>query len=61
MNDRGIIASNLLSALSKATNLENTSEFILVEDPYSNRVTDLLIHVTIPITLYNNLLRFRDT
>ena len=32
MNDRGILASYLLSPLSKITNPENTSQFKLVED-----------------------------
>ena len=61
MNDRGIITSYLMSPLSKITNPENTSQFKLVKDHNSNRVNDLLIKNTIPITLYNNLLTFRDT
>ena len=61
MNDRGMIPSYLLSPLSKITNPENTSQFKLVKDPNSNRVNDLLIHNTIPGTLYNSLLTFRDT
>ena len=61
MNDRGIIASYLMSLLSKTTNPENTSQFKLVKDSRSNRVNDLLIHNSIPITLHDNLLTFRDT
>ena len=61
MNDRGILASYLIAPLSKITHPENTSQFKLVKDPSSNRVNDLLIHNTIPITLYNNILTFRDT
>ena len=61
MSDRGLIAFYLLSLLSNSTNPENTSEFKLVKDSSSNRVNDLLIHNTIPITLHNNLLTFRDT
>ena len=61
MYDRGILASYLISPLSKITNPENTSQFKLVKDSSSNRVDDLLIHNTIPITLYNNMLTFRDT
>ena len=61
MNDRGIKASYLLSPLSKNTNHENTSQFELVKDSDSKRVYDLLINKTISVTLYNNLLRFRDT
>ena len=61
MNDRGILASYLMSPFSKITNPENTSQFKLVKDSISNRVNDLLIHNSTPITLYNNLLTFRDT
>ena len=61
MNDRGILATYLMSPLSKITNPENTSEFKLVKDHNSNRVNDLKINGTIPITLYGNILTFRDT
>ena len=61
MNDRGILASYLMSPLSKITNTENTIQFRLVKDFSSNRVNNLLIHNTIPITLHDNLLTFRDT
>ena len=61
MNDRGIIASYLLSPLSKITNPENTTQFKLVKDSTSNRVKDLKINNSIPITLHHNLLTFRDT
>ena len=61
MNDRGILTSYLMSPLSKITNPENTSQFKLVKDPSSNRVNDLNINNSIPITLYSNWLTFRDT
>ena len=61
MNDRGILATYLMSPLSKITNPENTSQFKLVKDHNSNRVNDLEINKTIPITLYGNILTFRDT
>ena len=60
MNDRGISASSSLSPLSIITHPKNTSQFILIEDCSSKRVNDLLIHNTIPITLYDVLLTFRD-
>ena len=60
MNDRGILASYLMSPLSKITNPENTSQFKLVKDHNSNRVNDLLMKNKIPITLYGNMLTFRD-
>ena len=61
MNDRGILATYLMSLLSKITNPENSSQFKLVKYHNSKRVNDLLIKNTIPITLYNNLLTFCDT
>ena len=61
MNDRGILASYLMTPLSKITNPDNTTQFKLEIDPNSNRVNDLLLKNKIPVTLYNNLLTFRDT
>ena len=61
MNDRGILASYLMSPLSKITNPENTTQFKIVKDSNSNRVNDLKINNSISITLHNNLLTFRDT
>ena len=61
MLDRGIISFLLLSPLSKITNRKNTSQFKLVKDYNSNRNNDLLIHNTIPVILYFNLLTFRET
>ena len=50
-----------MSPLSEITNAENTTQFKIVKDFSSNRVNDLLIHNTIPITLHDNLLTIRDT
>ena len=50
-----------MSPLFKITNSENTTQFKLVKDSSSNRVNDLKIHNSIPITLYGNMLTFRDT
>ena len=50
-----------MSPLSKFTNPENTSQFKLVKDHNSNRVNDLKINNSIPITLCGNILTFRDT
>ena len=61
MYDRGILATYLMSPLSKITNPENKSQFRLEKDHNSNRVNDLLMKNKIPITLYGNMLTFRDT
>ena len=60
-NDNCKIAPDLKSPLSKIKNLKHTSQFELVKDPSSNRVSDLLLNKAIPLTLPNNLLMFRDT
>ena len=41
MNDRGKLATYLMSPLSKIINPENTTQFKLVKDSTSNRVNDL--------------------
>ena len=61
MNDRGILATYLMSPLSKIINPENASQLKLVKDSNSNRVNDLKKNKTIPITLYNNMLTFCDS
>ena len=61
MKDRVILASYLMSPLSKITNPENTTQFKLVKDSTSNRVKDLKQNNSIPITLHDNLLTIRDT
>ena len=61
MNDRGIIASYLLSPLAKIFNPENTTQFKLINDSTSDRLSDLKINNSIPITLFNNILTFRNT
>ena len=61
MKERFVIAPYLLFPLSKISHLENTSQFSLVKDHNSNRVNDLLIHNTKPVTLENLLLTFCDT
>ena len=49
LNNRGVIATYLMSPLSRITNPDNTSQFRLVKDLNSNRVNYLKINKTIPI------------
>ena len=49
MKNRGLLASYLLSPLSKITDPENTIQLELVKDPNSNRVISLLSNNTKPI------------
>ena len=59
MNDRGILATYLMSALSKITNPEITSQFKIVKVSNSNRVNDFLMKNKKPFNLYGNMLTFR--
>ena len=49
MKDRGILATYLMSPLSKITNPENSSQFKLLKDTNSTRVNDLKINKTVLI------------
>ena len=55
-----MIASYLLSRLSKITNLEDTRQYKLPIDLDSNRVNYLLNKKTISGKLFNILLTFHD-
>ena len=61
LKHRSIKAFLLLSPSPKINNHEHTSHFKLVKDPISDATNDLLINKTIPVTLKNNLVTFRDT
>ena len=50
-----------MSLLPKITNPENKTHFKLLKDSNLNIVIDLLIHNTIPVCLYDSLLKFRTT
>ena len=60
-NDRSILATYLMSLLSKITNFKKTSQFKLVKVSSSIRVNDILINNSIPITIHDISLTFRDT
>ena len=61
MNDRGTIASCLLCSPSKNSNPANTSQNKLIKGPSLNRINELLKNKTIPVTVHDKLLTFRDT
>ena len=61
MNDRDILASYLLSPLSKLTNPEHACHYKLVKGSQSNLVNDLFINNTISVTLYGSSLIFSDS
>ena len=49
MSDKGILAPFSISPLSKTTKLETTSQFKLLKNSISTRVSDLLIHNPKPL------------
>ena len=61
MYDKGLIAPYLASSLVEVFKSDNKSQFRLRKDPNSTKMNDFLIHGQIPITLFSNMLTFRDT
>ena len=61
MDEKGMIAPYLVSSLSNVFNLENKSQFRLRKDPNSTKINDFLIHRGIPVTLFSNMITFRDS
>ena len=58
---RAIGTCCLVSASNNLIKPENRCQFKLLKGPNSNRVNILLIKKTRPVTLYDNLLSFRDS
>ena len=61
MNDQGLIAPYLTSSLVNVFKPENKSQFRLTKDPNSTKLNDFLKHRGIPVTLFSNMIVFRDS
>ena len=61
MNDKGLIAPYLVSSLVEVFKRDNKSQFRLRKDPNSTKMNDFLIHGTIPVTIFSNMITFRDS
>ena len=61
MNDQGLIAPYLSSSPVNLFKPENKSQFRLRKDPNSTKLNDFLIHRGIPVTLFSNMILFRDS
>ena len=61
MDDKGMIAPFLASSLVNLFTLENESLFKLIKDQNSIRMNDFSINAGIPVSLYSNMLTFRDS
>ena len=61
MNDKGLIAPYLTTSLVEVFKKDNKSQFRLRKDPNSTKINDFLIHGTIPVTIFSNMITFRDS
>ena len=61
MNDKGMIAPYLVSSLVNLFKRKNESQFRLIKDPNSTKMNEFKIKDGIPVTLYSNMLSFRDS
>ena len=61
MNDKGMIAPYLTTSLVEVFKKDNKSQFRLRKDPNSTKMNDFLRHGNIPVTLFSNMINFRDT
>ena len=61
MDDKGLIAPYLVSSLVEVFKKDNKSQVRLRKDPNSTKMNDFLIHGTIPVTIFSNMITFRDS
>ena len=61
MNNKGMIAPYLASSLVNLFKPEDKSQFTLRKDPNSTKMNDFSIHGNIPVTLFSNMITFRDS
>ena len=61
MNDKGMIAPYLTTSLVEVFKKDNKSQFRLRKDNNSTKMNNFLIHGTIPVTIFSNMITFRDS
>ena len=61
MDDKGLIAPYLTSSIVEVFKKDNKSQFRLGKDPNSTKMNDFLIHGTVPVTIFSNMMTFRDS
>ena len=61
MNDKGLIAPFLSSSLVNLFKPGNKSQVRLKKELNSTKLNDFLIHGSIPVSLYSNIITFRDS
>ena len=57
MNDKGLIDSSLIEVIKS----DNKGQFRLIKDPDSTKTNDFLINEKVPVTIFSNMLTFRNT
>ena len=57
MDDKGLIDSSLIEVIKS----DNKGQFRLTKDPNSTKTNDFLINEKVPVTIFSNMLTFRDT
>ena len=61
MNDKGMIAPYLTTSLVEVFKKDNKSQFRLRKDANSTKLNDFLIQGTVPVTIFSNMITFRDS
>ena len=61
LNDKGMIAPYLTTSLVEVFKKDNKSQFRLRKDHNSTKMNDFLNHGTIPVTIFSNMITFRDS
>ena len=61
MNDKGLIAPYLTTSLVEVFKKDKKCQFRLRKDTNSTKMNDFLIHGTIPVTIFSNMITFRES
>ena len=61
MDEKGLIAPYLTSSLVNVFKPENKSQFRLKKDLNSTKINDFTINGGIPVTIFSNMITFRDS
>ena len=61
LNDKGLIAPYLASPLVEVFKFDNKSQFRLRKVPDSTKMNDFLFHGKIPVTIFIEMITFRDS
>ena len=60
-DEKGMIAPYLTTSLVEVFKKDNKSQFRLRKGPNSSKMNDFLIHGNIPVTIFSNMITFRES